>query len=161
MIGPAHLPHGTNLVGLPTGLIASVGFNDAPAPLHIAGVREMNDPLFEMLAVAENLADASEAFLKYMVAVFGLELDQRSADADDGFRRPFRASFLRLLIGWGYDSSSPEAAVLGRKPLRPAARLSQAADRRRRRGGLSRLHPGAHGEQLSHQFDLRPARPAL
>lgn len=112
MIGPAHLPHGTNLVGLPTGLIASVGFNDVPAPLHIAGVREMNDPLFEMLAVAENLADASEAFLKYMVAVFGLELDQRSADADDGFRRPFRASFLRLLIGWGYDSSSPEAAVL-------------------------------------------------
>jgi NAD+--dinitrogen-reductase ADP-D-ribosyltransferase len=104
------LPFATNLVGLPTGLIASVGFNDDPAPLHISGVREMNAPLFEMLALAEDVADASDAFLKYMVAVYGHDLAQRSED--DGFRKPFRSSFLRLLIGWGYDSSSPEAAVL-------------------------------------------------
>lgn len=110
---PPHLPYGTNLVGLPTGLIASVVFNDEPAPLHISGVREMNDPLFEMLGFAGDLAEASEAFLKYMVAVFGLEQSQRTDDeADAGFARPFRSSFLRLLIGWGYDSSSPEAAVL-------------------------------------------------
>ncbi|WP_370675174.1 NAD(+)--dinitrogen-reductase ADP-D-ribosyltransferase [Pleomorphomonas sp. PLEO] len=110
MTTPVSLPHGTNLVGLPTGLIASVGFNDQPAPLHISGVREMNDPLFEMLAKAENMADASDAFLKYMVAVYGLDFAQKSDDC--GIRRPFRSSFLRLLIGWGYDSSSREAAVL-------------------------------------------------
>ncbi|MBS1168458.1 MAG: NAD(+)--dinitrogen-reductase ADP-D-ribosyltransferase [Proteobacteria bacterium] len=112
MATPARLPFATNLVGLPTGLIASVGFNDDPAPLHISGVREMNDPLFQMLAVAEDVADASEAFWKYMIAVYGLYLAQKSQDAGDGFHRPFRSSFLRLLIGWGYDSSSPEAAVL-------------------------------------------------
>lgn len=111
MATQVNLPHGTNLVGLPTGLIASVGFNDEPAPLHISGVREMNNPLFEMLAQAENVADASDAFLKYMVAVYGLDFSQQS-DNRDGIRRPFRSSFLRLLIGWGYDSSSPEAAVL-------------------------------------------------
>jgi len=112
MAPPASLPYGTNLVGLPTGLITSVGFNDEPAPLHISGVREMNDPLFEMLAKAEDIADASDAFLKYMVAVYGLDFAQRSDDGGAGIRRPFRSSFLRLLIGWGYDSSSPEAAVL-------------------------------------------------
>ena len=112
MAAPARLPFATNLVGLPTGLIASVGFNDQPAPLHISGVREMNDPLFQMLAFAEDVADASDAFLKYMTAVYGLEFAQQGDDADPGFRRPFRSSFLRLLVGWGYDSSSPEAAVL-------------------------------------------------
>ncbi len=110
MVPPANLPHGTNLVGLPTGLIASVGFNDEPAPLHISGVREMNDPLFDMLGRADDVADASDAFLKYRVAVFGLDFAQQGDG--DGIRRPFRSSFLRLLIGWGYDSSSPEAAVL-------------------------------------------------
>ena len=110
---PPELPYGTNLVGLPTELIACVAFNDRPSELHISGVREMNAPLFEMLSVAENIEDASEAFLKYMVAVFGQDVLQKSDDMPcRGFRRPFRLSFLRLLMGWGYDSSSPEAAVL-------------------------------------------------
>ena len=61
----------------------------------------MNAPLFEMLTKADDMADASDAFLKYMVAVYGLDLAQRSDDGGEGIRRPFRSSFLRLLIGWG------------------------------------------------------------
>src|SRR5664280_131237 len=34
--------HSTNLVGLPTELLASCAFNDHPVRLHISGVREMN-----------------------------------------------------------------------------------------------------------------------
>ncbi|KAF0117811.1 MAG: hypothetical protein FD149_996, partial [Rhodospirillaceae bacterium] len=36
------LGHSTNLVGIPTGLLASPRFNDAPVALHIAGAREMS-----------------------------------------------------------------------------------------------------------------------
>jgi hypothetical protein len=34
--------HSTNLVGLPTELIASRCFNEHPMPLRLSGVREMN-----------------------------------------------------------------------------------------------------------------------
>lgn len=110
------LGHSTNMVGLPTGLLGSVAFNDNPPPLHIANVRETNGRLFEMLAQSDSQADAADAFYKYMVAVFGADPEQQAGEDDRhgrrGWARPYRASFLRLLIGWGYDASSPEGAVL-------------------------------------------------
>ncbi|WP_200289357.1 NAD(+)--dinitrogen-reductase ADP-D-ribosyltransferase [Rhodospirillum rubrum] len=110
------LGHSTNRIGLSTELIGSAAFNDDPLPLPIAGVREMNAGLFEMLAQAEGRADAADAFLKYMVAAFDIDAEQHAAPiGPDGRRdgtRPFRSSFLRLLIGWGWESNGPEGAVL-------------------------------------------------
>lgn len=104
--------HSTNLVGLPTDFLASCDFNDQPMPLHISGVREMNANLFEMLRQASDLADAGEAFLCYMMAMFGLDPEQREAVRRTAPGRRYRSSFLRLLKGWGYDSNGPEGAVL-------------------------------------------------
>lgn len=108
--------HSTNLVGLPSGLLSSPVFNDHPVELHIADVRETNRQLFEMLGLSEGMADAADAFYKYMAAVFGADpeqqVDEEEAKSRRGWARPYRFSFLRLLIGWGYDSSSPEGAVL-------------------------------------------------
>jgi NAD+---dinitrogen-reductase ADP-D-ribosyltransferase len=111
--------HSTNLVGLPTDLLASTAFNDHPVPLAISGVTEMNRNLFEeMLPRAEDMADAGEAFYCYMKAMFGLDPEQQESEPirpnrKDGPRpRHYRSSFLRLLKGWGYDSNSPEGAVL-------------------------------------------------
>jgi NAD+--dinitrogen-reductase ADP-D-ribosyltransferase len=103
--------HSTNLVGLATDLLASCAYNDHPVPLHIAGVREMNGQLFEMLAQAPDLADAGIAFASYMMAMFGLDPEQQERPAGRGPQR-YRSSFLRLIKGWGYDSNSPEGAVL-------------------------------------------------
>ncbi len=103
---PRDRGHSTNLVGVPTGLLANVAYNDYPIPLHIAGARQMYGSLFEMLSHSESAEDAGEAFHGYMCAAFGLEAEQQ-----DGKRR-FRSSYLRLLKGWGYDSNSPEGAVL-------------------------------------------------
>lgn len=101
--------HSTNLVSIPSGLLASTVFNDFPLPLHINGVREMNRSLFEMLARAASREEAAEAFQNYMGALFGLDSEQRLKPSDS---RRFRSSYLRLLQGWGFDSSSPEGAVL-------------------------------------------------
>jgi NAD+---dinitrogen-reductase ADP-D-ribosyltransferase len=113
---PFHLGHSTNLVGLPTRLLASRDFNDGPQELHISGVREMNPSLFEMLGQSVDLPDASEAFNCYMMAMFGGEPEQRAKDrpgeAGGAAKRRYRSSYLRLLKGWGYDSNSPEGAVL-------------------------------------------------
>ncbi len=101
--------HSTNLVGIPTGLLASTAFNDYPLALHINGVHEMNKALFEMLASSGSAEEASEAFQNYMGALFGLDREQRLKKTD---RRRFRSSYLRLLQDWGFDSSSPAGAVL-------------------------------------------------
>ncbi|GEO82533.1 NAD(+)--dinitrogen-reductase ADP-D-ribosyltransferase [Pararhodospirillum oryzae] len=105
--------HSTNLVGLPTALLASPHFNEAAPELHISGVREMNGSLFEMLSHAPDLASAGEAFYKYMVAVFGLDPEQQERrSGGPGGVRHFRSSYLRLLKGWGYDTNAREGAVL-------------------------------------------------
>ncbi|SCM77145.1 NAD(+)--dinitrogen-reductase ADP-D-ribosyltransferase [uncultured Pleomorphomonas sp.] len=103
--------HSTNLVGLSTPFLADVAFNARPVPVHISGVREMNGPLFEMLGLADDLAEAGDAFAAYMMAMFGIDREQREPGSATG-RRRYRSSYLRLIKGWGYDSNGPEGAVL-------------------------------------------------
>lgn len=107
-----NIGHSTNLVGLSTSLLGASVFNDNPQELHISGVREMNRQLFEMLGQSDCLPDAGDAFYKYMMAMFGIDPEQMEAERKEGARRHYRSSFLRLLKGWGYDSNSPEGAVL-------------------------------------------------
>ena len=103
--------HSTNLVGIPTGLLASAAFNDYPLPLSINGVREMNRQFFETLAKAPGIAEAREVFGHYMSLLFGL--DGNAVSGDEGaWKRRFRAGYRRLLQGWGFDSNGPEGAVL-------------------------------------------------
>ena len=102
--------HSVNLVGLPTGLLASTEFNEAPVPLHIAGAREMNGQLFAMLAEPGGPADWALAFETYMAASFALDPEMRARPDAHG-RRQFRSSYYRLLRGWGFDSNGREAAV--------------------------------------------------
>ncbi len=101
--------HSTNLVSVPTGLLASTAFNAFPVPLHISSVRETNRTLFNMLNDAQTAEDAADLFQSYMAAVFDLD------DQDRNGRGPARlcaSSYLRLLRGWGYEANSPEGAVL-------------------------------------------------
>lgn len=103
--------HSTNLVGLPTEFIASCDYNEEPLPLRISGLREFNRDLFDMLAEAEDPADAAQAFTLYMNAMFGIDPEQKR-QAPPGRLRRYRSSFLDLIRGWGFDSNGPEGAVL-------------------------------------------------
>lgn len=111
----------TTLVGVPSARLNSAAFNDEPVPLHIAGVREANETLFVLLSLVEDPAVASSAFETYMTTMFGIAPGQgrrgrRPGEAAGGDeppeRRHYRASYLRLLRGWAYDSNGPEGAVL-------------------------------------------------
>jgi len=101
--------HATNLVGIPTGLLASTAFNAHPLPLSINGVRELNASLFRALDGATSKEDASDRFQHYMQLLF----DAESAEPRrSGVRRRFRSSYLKLLEGWGFDSNNEQGAVL-------------------------------------------------
>ena len=102
--------YSTNLVGVPANLIASLEFNAHPTALSIGGAREANSGLFRLLDAAANQADAADRFAHYMDAVFGLEKPDSRAPRPP--ERRFRASYLKLLQGWGFDANSPQGAVL-------------------------------------------------
>jgi NAD+--dinitrogen-reductase ADP-D-ribosyltransferase len=104
-----HRGHSTNLVGVPTGLIASTAFNDNPVPLHIASVCDSNRSLFKMLAEADDPLTAAGMFEAYMATMFDLDDQDRDGRGPARFKA---SSYLRLLRGWGYEANSPEGAVL-------------------------------------------------
>jgi len=99
----AYVGHSTNLVGIPTGLLGSVAFNEHPLPLHISGTLEANPALLRMLAESSGAEDSARAFQMYMAAVFSLDHARREPDE---FHR-FHASYRQLLHGWGFDSNGP------------------------------------------------------
>lgn len=101
--------HSSNLVGVPTGLLASAAFNEHPLRLRIHGVRETNRAMFAMLDDATRVDEAVLAFQLYMRTTF--ELDAPAMRDAQG-RKRYRASYLRMLRGWGFDANSKEAAVL-------------------------------------------------
>ena len=76
----------TNLVSVPTGLLASTAFNAYPVPLHISCVRETNRTLFSMLKDTQTPEDAADLFQAYMAAVFDLDDQDRNGRGPARFR---------------------------------------------------------------------------
>jgi NAD+--dinitrogen-reductase ADP-D-ribosyltransferase len=103
--------HSTNLVGIPTGLLASPEFNEHPVPMHISGVRETNRGLFRLLdQEGKDPETAAQLFQNGMCVVYGLNPELRPTGANG--RQRYRSSYVRLLKGWMFDSNNPEGAVL-------------------------------------------------
>lgn len=99
--------HSTNLVGLPTDLLANTNFNDFPVPLRIGGTRESHSSLFERFDTMSDPKEIANIFQDYMALIFGLDHVPEKQE-----RRRYRASYLRVLKDWGFDSNSAAGAVL-------------------------------------------------
>jgi NAD+--dinitrogen-reductase ADP-D-ribosyltransferase len=98
-------------VGIPTPLLASTAFNNHPQPLRIAGARECSGGLFALLERCRDAAQARETFEHYMSLAFGLAKPS-GGDTVGAESRRWRASYLKLLQGWGMDANGPAGAVL-------------------------------------------------
>ncbi|MCW2273706.1 NAD(+)--dinitrogen-reductase ADP-D-ribosyltransferase [Rhodoblastus acidophilus] len=154
-------PFGPNLVGLPSARLASADYAVAPSELRITGVREMNAPLFEMLGLSSDIAEASEALDKYMTAIFGLESQQWRDEAKKS-GPCFRWSFVRLLLGWEHDSSSREAAVLkgwvhsrfGLPPAHHREKIAEVSDPFWQSYVADNMASGYHANSIYAQLDL-------
>lgn len=102
--------YSTNLVGIPPWLLASTEFNEHPQTLRIAGARETHRGLFRLLEEAVSRQDCAEKFKRYLDIVF--ELKPSDYEIEHAEIRRFRPSYLKLMEGWGFDSNSPQGAVL-------------------------------------------------
>lgn len=97
-----------NLVGVPTPLLASADFNLHPVSLRIHGTRESQGTLFRRLDACATQREAAEVFEHALRMQFGHDVAAARGDAP----LRFATSYLELLRGWGFDSNSPQGAVL-------------------------------------------------
>ena len=112
-VQPQHW-YSTNLVGVPTPVLASAAFNAHPQPLHIGGAREAHPGLFALLDRAAELSEAREMFVHYLTIAFGLRrpAPQELPGLGAAEQRRWRASWRQLLQGWGMDANGAAGAVL-------------------------------------------------
>lgn len=106
---PQALLHSTNLVGIPTSLLASTRFNESPVELHIAGTISSAQGLFHALEDVKDHTNAGDMFQRYMHDVFG---DNQPRFQNTVETRRYKNSYLRLIQDWGMDSNNAQAAVL-------------------------------------------------
>jgi NAD+--dinitrogen-reductase ADP-D-ribosyltransferase len=109
-----HRWYGTNLVGVPTHLLASTAFNANPVALSIAGTCESHPGLFSLLNDSPDLNLARDMFAHYLLVAFGLRKPNKHelASLDPAEQRRWRSSWRKLLQGWGMDSNGTAGAVL-------------------------------------------------
>ncbi len=102
--------YATNLVGISARDLASPAFNAQPVSLRLAATRETHPGLFVLLAQTSDLAEAASVFAHYMAVAFELRAPAQASSPAES--RAYRSSYLKLLQGWGFDSNSPQGAVL-------------------------------------------------
>ena len=109
-----HRWYATNLVGVPARLLASTAFNANPFPLSIAGTREAHAGLFALLDGSQDLNEAREMFVHYLLIAFGLRKPEPHEISTMGVaeQRRWHSSWRKLLQGWGMDANGPAGAVL-------------------------------------------------
>jgi NAD+--dinitrogen-reductase ADP-D-ribosyltransferase len=95
---------------VPAALIGSTAFNRHPVALAIHGTRESARGLFDLLDASADLAECAGIFRHFMEIAFGLTPDPAARQRSERLR--WRASYRKLLEGWGFDANSPQGAVL-------------------------------------------------
>ena len=105
----------TNLVGVPASLLGSTAFNEQPAALQVAGVRDAHRGLFDLLGRSQGMAESQALFASYMNTAFALSRTREPITLPSDEPAPphrWRPSYLKLLQGWGLDANSAAGAVL-------------------------------------------------
>ncbi|MBL8415403.1 MAG: NAD(+)--dinitrogen-reductase ADP-D-ribosyltransferase [Propionivibrio sp.] len=103
-----------NRCNLPAVVLGSLTYQKYPTPLLLDGVAEFHGDLFRRLAAASSGARA-EVFRDYLTVNFRLDWPEEAGlNTSVGALRKGRAkaSFVRVLRGWSFDSDSRDAAVL-------------------------------------------------
>ena len=103
-----------NRCNLPAVVLGSLTYQKYPTPLLLDGVAEFHGDLFRRLAAAPTESRA-EVFRDYLTVNFRLDWPEEAGlNTSNGALRKGRAkaSFVRVLRGWSFDSDSRDAAVL-------------------------------------------------
>jgi NAD+--dinitrogen-reductase ADP-D-ribosyltransferase len=104
----ARLP--INRCNLPSVVLGSLSFQDAPEDLRLDGVFPFHAELFAMLDSLPDRAARAERFIDYMTVHFCLETPEEAGG--ERKRHRTKADYTRMLRGWFFDADGREAAVI-------------------------------------------------
>lgn len=100
-----------NRCNLPARVIASLEYQQKPAPLELDGIRALYADLLEQLAQDDSPESRLQTFRNYMTVRFRLPADDLP-DSEQAEPQPRpKAHYNRLLRGWFFDADSREGAV--------------------------------------------------
>lgn len=106
----ARLP--INRCSLPAVLLGSLSYQKQPVPLALDGVLELHKALFMGLDALAAPAERAQLFQRHMNAAFSLEHPEEAGYSAASRHDRGKASYLRLVRGWAFDSDGLEGAVL-------------------------------------------------
>ena len=106
----ARLP--INRCNLPAKVLGSLCYQKRPTPLLLDGVAELHRDLFRRLRAAAPAARAA-VFRDYLTVYFRLERpEEMGFSGRRQGRAKVKATYVRMLRGWSFDSDSRDGAVL-------------------------------------------------
>lgn len=112
---PDSLPIGARLpinhCNLPASILGSLSFQQHPVPLKLDGVEELHRGLFAALDALPDPRQRAHLFMAHMAAEFSLDHPEEAGYSETAHDRA-RATYLRLMRGWAFDSDGQEGAVL-------------------------------------------------
>ena len=106
----ARLP--INRCSLPATILGSLSYQRHPVPLALDGVAELHKELFRHLDAEADPSARAGMFQRHMAAVFSLDQPEEAGYSGTSPRARAKASYLRMLRGWAFDSDGMEGAVL-------------------------------------------------
>lgn len=106
----ARLP--INRCSLPATLLGSLTYQQHPVPLALDGVLELHEGLFRRLDAEAAPEARVRLFMAHMEATFSLDHPEEAGYSDTAGHARAKASYLRMLRGWSFDSDGQEGAVL-------------------------------------------------
>ncbi len=106
----ARLP--INRCNLPADILGGLTYQRHPTPLQIDGVAHLHKPLWTLLDDIPGAGERAERFAVYMENHFRLRHPEDAGFVKGQSGARAKASYLRVVRGWAFDSESREAAVL-------------------------------------------------
>ncbi|MGA7178012.1 MAG: NAD(+)--dinitrogen-reductase ADP-D-ribosyltransferase [Thiobacillaceae bacterium] len=106
----ARLP--INRCSLPAAILGSLSYQRHPVPLALDGVVELHKELFRHLDAEADAPVRAGVFQRHMAAVFSLDQPEEAGYSTTSPLARAKASYLRMLRGWAFDSDGMEGAVL-------------------------------------------------
>jgi len=106
----ARLP--INRCNLPAAILGGLTYQRHPTPLQIDGIADLHKPLWALLDDIPGAGERAERFAGYMASHFRLRQPEDAGLVTGQSGSRARASYLRVVRGWAFDSESREAAVL-------------------------------------------------
>jgi NAD+--dinitrogen-reductase ADP-D-ribosyltransferase len=106
----ARLP--INRCSLPAAILGSLTYQRHPVPLALDGVVELHQHLFRRLDGMTDPVERAGLFMRHMAAEFSLDHPEEAGFSGAMPRARAKASYLRMVRGWAFDSDGLEGAVL-------------------------------------------------